>query len=183
MEATTQPQLIVQETPQQLLDLRDAYGAWLPMERKLRVRARLAGAFSTPRTNLNKVFPQFARWMIADEIYGVQQFLPESKQLSEIVHEVLRLLDIQAVDDTVPDVRVLELQEALLTWGARLTTADHVAAGAAWQVVYNSLIGSAPEAIRYYLFANKLGQPGEGNTAMLAALESSLRKLFDLLKI
>lgn len=172
-----------QDIPEQLQDIKTAFTNWLPHPRKLKVGAMLFQGLTHPRVSLPKVWPAFAIWLITDETYGAKQWLPEDKKLHEVVQEIVNLLGFEARGELFNEKRHVDLQAELLPFGELLTSADNPAAGCAWQCVFNCSAGIASLALRYGLAANGIGQPGQKDVAVRAAINAYLGKMMDLLKL
>lgn len=170
--------------PAELEMLRESFSEWTQtLAMRLHVGARFKEAFEKPRVDLARVWPQFVAWMMSDEVYGMLQFFNGNKKLTEIGMEIIRLLEMRGRGEEVPKLRMLEMAEALMPYGEKLTDNDHLAAGAAWQSMFAAAMDDAPLAVRYAIAANQQGQPGNKQTALLAAINVYRRKLLELLKV
>lgn len=171
--------------PEQLIQTRDAFRKWAPPHLALRIGSRFYNAFCQPRVELGKVWPQYAGWMIGDGTMGVVQFFDENKKLREIAMEIVRLCGIEARGEEVPEVRWLEMGEALLPHMEKLTDIDHPAAGAAAQACFSVTVKDAGLALRYAINSAPLAYPGNKaakEQALVANVNIFRKKIFELLK-
>lgn len=168
--------------PAQLVDLKEAFTKWSPLVIQLTVGARFHDALTKPKVELSLVWPQYVAWLLSDEIYGMLQYFDGHKRLTDIGMELIRLLEMRGRGEHVPEYRMLEMAEELLPYGEGLNDGNHIAAGSAWQAMFAAAMGDAALAVRYAVLANQMGQPGDRNVAMMAAINVHRKKVMELLK-
>lgn len=168
--------------PSELLDLRDGFREWLPLERKLAIGARITGALDKPKVDLYGVWPVFARWIMFDDTYGGLQFMGEHREAATAVAAEIHAALLKAADGIDVEPAQVTIMGELCPIGERLGKGDNPAAGAVWQMMHKILYGHPALAMRYFVSANVIGQPGERNTVVNACIKTALHKFFELLK-